>query len=218
MRKPITIQSKPFELTEDVKQRIQEVVRLFDAYLDEYPVKSARSKHALMGPVAKVLDRAKAGDWYTEPLTGYALRIHEMNPRARGRPVSLSAVDNLEKGTDALLVLCQSVPITALARIVDQVDYHLYYVRRKKGLAWLEERKQQLINWLQERYKGGDEAFAKAWGLKKGSRIGDQYYFGPSSKTYLGGTDQLKADMDAFYAYLKGLGEEPEAVEETEEE
>ena len=223
MRKPITIQSKPFELTEDVKQQIQEVVRLFDAYLDEYPDKSAKSKHALLKPVAKVIYRAKAGDWYTEPLTGYALRTHEMNPMARGRPVSLSAVDNLEKGTDALLKLCQSVPAIALAQVVEQVDYHLYYIRRKKALIRSEKYRQRLIDWITQRYKGDDDAFAKAWKLKWGkkpiTRIEDiPYYFGPTSPTYLNGTSQMKADMDAFYAYLKGLGEEPEAVEETEEE
>src|SRR5689334_7867891 len=115
MRKVITLQIEKPKLTEsEVKQRVAEIVRLFDSYLDDYPVKSARSKHAVMGPVAKVLDRAQAGQWDAEPLTGYALRMHEMNPKTGGR-ISQIAVANLREGTDKLLNLCRDVPVTALA-------------------------------------------------------------------------------------------------------
>jgi len=55
----------------------------FDKYLDEYPVKSARSKHGLLGPVGKILQEAKGDRWDAISLAGYALNIHLANPRSR---------------------------------------------------------------------------------------------------------------------------------------
>ncbi len=217
MRKVIALQmEKPKLNPAETRERIGEIVALFDAYLNEYPVKSARSKHAVMGPVAKLLDRAQAGQWDAEPLTGYALRMHEMNPRTGGR-ISQAAVASLREGTEKLLTLCRDVPVTALASTVEQIDYSLYFQRRKKGLAWMEQRQTELQSFLHSKYTS-DEAFAKAWGLKKGSQISNQYFFGAGSATYRKGTDTLHADMDEFYQLMKQKGESPEAIVEEETE
>lgn len=216
MRKMVVLQTeKPKIDSDEVKRRIGAIVEAFDAYLDEYPVKNARSKHAVMGPVAKVLDRAEAGQWDVEPLTGFALRMHEMNPRTSGR-ISIAAVTRLREGTEKLLALCRDVPVTALASTVEQVDYSLYFQRRMKGLAWMEQRQTELQSFLREKY-GSDEAFAKAWG-KKGGRIADQYFFGEDSPTYRKGTDALHADMNEFYQRMRQTGETPEAIIDEEPE
>jgi hypothetical protein len=222
MRKVIALQvEKPKLNPEQIKQHIAQIIELFDGYLDEYPVKSARSKHAVMGPVAKILERAQAGQWDAEPLTGYALRMHEMNPRARGR-ITQTAVSKLREATEQLLSLCQSVPITALANTVEQIDYGLYFQRRLKGMAWLEEQRKALVEFLKNKYES-DQAFVKAWGLKpkKGQamRVVDQYYFGQTSKTYVNGNATLQADMDTFYQVMAEQGENPDAIleEDTEE-
>lgn len=216
MRKIVVLETeKPKIDPDEVKRRISEIVELFDAYLDEYPVKNARSKHAVMGPVAKVLDRAEAGQWDVEPLTGFALRLHEMNPRTSGR-ISVGAVNKLREGTERLLALCRDVPVTSLASTVEQVDYSLYFQRRMKGLAWMEQRQTELQAFLREKY-GSDEAFAKAWG-KKGGRIAEQYFFGDSSSTYRDGTDRLRTDMNEFYQFMKQKGESPEATIDEEQE
>jgi hypothetical protein len=205
---------------EETNARVKEIVTLFDAYLDEYRVKSARSKHALMGPVAKVLDRAKAGQWDSEPLTGYALRMHEMNPRNAG--VSLEAATKLRDGVDALLRLCRDVPVTQLAGKIEQIDYSLYWQRRVKGIAWLEQQRTALIAFLNEKYAGDNRAFAEAWGLKRGKggepTINSQHYFGPNHRRYRDGTIQLKADMDQFYERMRAQGAAPEAAAEDDEE
>ncbi len=221
MRKVITLQiEKPKISPDEIKKRIAEIVALFDGYLDEYPIKSARSKHAVMGPVAKILERAQAGQWDAEPLTGYALRMHEMNPRTGGH-ISQAAVSKLREGTEKLLALCRDIPVTALASTVEQIDYSLYFQRRVKGMAWLESQKKALVEFLQSKY-GTDEAFARAWGLKakKGQppRIADQYYFGPRTKSYLNGNETLQADMDEFYQLMTEQGESPEATLEEMEE
>jgi len=211
MRKVIMLKAeKPKLSVVEVKAKIAEIIALFDAYLDEYPIKSAKSKHAVMGPVAKVLDRAQAGQWDAEPLTGYALRMHEMNPRVKGY-VSQQAVENLRKGTKALLDLCYEIPVTGLATTIEQIDYGLYFQRRQKGMVWLETQRKALTEYLQGKYPD-DNAFRKAWGLGKADTATLQtiYFFGTSSKRYKSGNDLLKSDMDAFYQQMQ----EPEAIEE----
>src|SRR3712207_2459630 len=124
MRNIIMLKPEKPKLTEEeVSALKQKVVVLFDAYLDEYRVKSARSKHALMGPVAKVLERAGAGRWDSEPLAGYALRMHEMNPLNLG--ISTEAATKLREGVESLLQLCRNVPVTQLAATIEQIDYSL---------------------------------------------------------------------------------------------
>jgi len=217
MRKVITLQIEPKLKTEEVKARTREIISLFDGYLDEYPIKNARSKHAVMGPVAKILERAKAGQWDVEPLTGYALRVHEMNPRVGH--ISQLAVEKLHEGTNKLLQLCQVIPMTDLARTVEQIDYGLYFQRRSKGLVWLAERSKELVTFLHSKYQS-DEDFAKAWGLKKlKGQITDQGYFGVNSKPFKIGNQTLQADMQEFYNLMKEQGENPEATldEEIEE-
>ena len=215
MRKIIMLKAEKPKLTqEEIKAKVAEIINLFDAYLDEYPIKSAKSKHGVMGPVAKVLDRAQAGQWDIEPLTGYALRMHEMNPRLKGY-ISQTAVQNLHAGTEALIRLCQEVPVTALATVIEQIDYGLYFQRRTKGVAWLETQGRALTIYLQTRYRNDEGAFRKAWALGGREKITLQnvHFFGASSKRYKDGNDTLKADMDAFYAQTL----EPEAIVEEED-
>lgn len=213
MRKVIALQAeKPKKSEDEVKASIDKIVAEFDAYLDEYPIKSAKSKHSVMGPVAKVLDRAKAGQWDTEPLAGYALRMHEMNPRTKGF-VSQKASAHLLNGTEALLNLCKDVPVTRLAITIEQIDYGLYFQRRQKGMQWLEEQRAALVAFLLKKYEN-DEAFRSAWGLGKKDAATRQtiYFFGAGSNRYKNGNDALRADMDAFYAQMK----DADAIEDEE--
>ncbi len=221
MRRVIMLQPEQPKLSEEeVKAQVKQIVALFDAYLDEYRAKSVRSKHALMGPVAKVLDRAKAGQWDDEPLTGFALRIHEMSQS--NQHISLAAATKLREGVEALMQLCRDIPVTQLASTLEQIDYSLYWQRRVKGIKWLDERRSDLIAFLTERYNSDDSKFAAAWSLKKGKggkpTISEQYYFGKNSKRYQDGTPQLKADMDEFYARMAERGVDPETISEDEEE
>ena len=132
MRKIIAVHGGRFDL-DGVRPKIEGIVVLFDKYLDEYPVKTAKSKHAVMGPVAKVLERAQTRQWDAQSLTGYALRAHEVNPKARGY-LSPTARQALEDGTTHFVALCREVPVTAVAKVVERIDYGLYYARRKKGI------------------------------------------------------------------------------------
>lgn len=219
MRRIIMLMPKEQKPSEgDLTAQIKEIVTLLDGYLEEYPVKNARSKHALMGPVAKVLDRAKAGKWAAEPLTGYALRMHEMNTRSYGGYVSLTAIENLRGGVEKLLSLCQTIPITALATTVEQIDYSLYFQRRKKGIEWLESQSHNLRRYLRDKYHD-DAAFRKVWALKRSDTVTLDTipYFGRSNRRYRDGNESLKADMDEFYQKMREQNQNPDAGEEEEE-
>jgi hypothetical protein len=100
-----------------------------------------------------------------QALTGYALRVHEMNPKAKGY-LSPTARQALEEGTAQLVALCREIPVTAVAKVVERIDYSLYYARRKKGIEWLESTRQMFIRYLQEKYGNDFGQLAAAWGDK----------------------------------------------------
>lgn len=214
MRTPIFVRVERFDL-EEVAPRIEAIRNDFDRYLDSYPVKTARSKHSLMGPVGKLLQEAKTGKWDAESLTGYALNIHLSNPRAKGF-ISGEARDALEDGVSKLMSLLREAPPTAQDKILDRIDYGLYFVRRAKGLKWLEGVRRDFVQFLRDRY-GSAEHLARAWGEKR-ENIGQDFeripY--PSRRLFEGARDQKKKDIAEFAetAALRGY----ELVEEEEEE
>lgn len=218
MRKVITIENKPFTFDDRVKQEMQEIVTLFDAYLEEYRAQGT-SKHAIMGPVAKILQRAQSGQWLTESLTGYALRVHEMRPRTGGY-VTPEAVQKLEEGTKRLIAFLGSIPVTAIPKVAEQIDYGVYYERQRKNIKtradWQEARRGELAAFLHAKYDS-DADFAQAWNDKRFTTMDSlPYYFGPTSVTHKKAKGQMKADMDEFYELLKGKGQAPEVEEAAE--
>jgi len=218
MRKVITIENKPFTFDDRVKQEMQEIVTLFDAYLEEYRAQGT-SKHAIMRPVAKILERAQTGQWLTESLTGYALRVHEMRPKTGGY-VSPEAVQKLEEGTKRLITFLGGIPVTAIPKVVEQIDYGVYYERQRKSIKARAERQEarrgELAAFLRTRY-ASDAAFAQAWNDKRFTTMDDlPYYFGPTSDTYKKSKGQMQADMEEFYELLKNKGLTPEVEEAAE--
>ena len=200
MKKVITVRGGRFDLN-SVRPQIEAIVARFDQYLDEYPVKTAKSKHAVMGPVAKILERAATGKWDAQALTGYALRVHEMNPKAQGY-LGPTARQALEEGTTQLVELCRTIPVTAVAKVVERIDYSLYYARRKKGIEWLENTRQMFIRFLQEKYQNDFKELVKAWGGKDTQDLtgfADVRYPSDKSEAYKKASPGKKADIDAFW-------------------
>lgn len=214
MRTPIFVRVERFDL-ESVAPEIEAVRDRFDRYLDSYPVKSARAKHSLLGPIGKVLQEARTGKWDAESLAGYALNIHLSNPKAKGY-ISPEARQALQEGIDRLLKLLKAVPVTAQDKVLDRLDYGLYFVRRAKGLEWLESMRQEFIKFLSDKYRTPEE-LARAWGGKPedyGADFTKIPY--PSRRMFEQATGQKKSDIGEFaqQAELKGyeLTEEEEEV------
>jgi hypothetical protein len=199
MRRIITVRGGRFDL-DSARPKIESIVEQFDKYLDEYPVKTAKSKHAVMGPVAKILERAQTRKWDAQALTGYALRVHEMNPKARGY-LSPAARQALEEGTTQLVALCREVPVTAVAKVVERIDYSLYYVRRKKGIEWLENTRQMFIRFLRDKYNGDFGKLADAWGkdAKDISDFDELRYPSDKNEAYQKAGTAKRGDIDEFW-------------------
>jgi hypothetical protein len=198
MKRPIMTKATRFSM-DDVKEQIAEIVGVFDAYLDEYPIKTYRTKHAVMGPVGKILDGVQTGRWDADSLTGYALRIHEMNPLSYG--ISVNARNALETGVRKLYALKEQTPVTSLKSVIERIDYGLYYARRKKGIDRLEAIRQDYIAFLKERYDS-NKTLAEAWGRE--ITFDNVRY--PSRHAFAQAKGQERKDMAEFIqqAELKG--------------
>jgi len=157
LRVPITVRSDTFNI-ETVQPDIDRARYAFADYLEDVPRKSTKSKHGLMGPVGKILSEIKTGRRDPASLKGYAVRVHEV----LGRGPSPTSMENLENGIDTVVKLLDGVPVIFHDRVLDRLDYGLYYELRKRQLASKETRRQAWIGYLREKY-GSAEAFAAAW-------------------------------------------------------
>ena len=210
MRRFIFTKIEHFNI-DSIAAGINEIRDAFDRYLDTYPVKTSRSKHGLMGPVGKILQEVKGGKWDATSLTGYALNIHLSNPKVKG--IGDDARSALEEGVTKLIGMMKSIPVTAYDRVLDRIDYGLYYLRRKKGLAWLESVRSEWVGFLRERY-GDGERLAEAW-KEKMEKVGKGFEsIGfPSKKSFSEAKGQKRKDMEEFIKVAKLKGYELEEEE-----
>ena len=213
MRIPIAVQVKSYDI-EKAQPQIDDVRDAFSRYLAGYYAK-APTKHGLMGPVGKILSEVKSGRRDPSSLKGYALRVHE----ASGTGPSRDSMRALEDGIDHLVGLLSETPVTVHERILDRLDYGLYFELRKKFLDWLDQRDRDYRVWLQQQYPDMKVVNAK-WQteFKAWEEI---RYGGNQSKTYKQASQALREDMDRFAKVLSEAGK-PEItdiadIEEQEE-
>lgn len=159
MRVPIIVQVAPHDIEQD-QPRIDAARCAFFRYLAELGPRQTRSKYGLMGPVGKILSEVKSGRRDAASLKGYALRVHEATQK---RP-SPSALEALAEGIDLVVHLLADAPITMHDRILDRLDYGLYYELRKQELESREARRQAWVEFLRKKY-GNVEGLSEAWGM-----------------------------------------------------
>lgn len=209
MKRPlIVVQQQPYDW-EAAKQRIGEIAGHFATYLDNF--RSRRkigSKHAVMGPVSKLLNKAVGGERNLEALLGYTVRVHEMSNVSSY--LSPAGMEHLSAGADALLALLDEAPLSARDRIVAQVDDGVYYLRRKQWHEFMESRRQQFVAFLREQYNNDVEKFMVAWG-DDAVPFDKVRYPGPSQQK----NAKSQAKSDDIQAFWKRLKEEP--IQEEEE-
>jgi len=157
MRVPITVQVKPFDIGA-VQPHIDLIRRAFVRYVAEVPRRSTRSKHGLMGPVGKILNEVKSGRRDPTSLKGYAVRVHE----AASRGPSPAGLEALEQGIDRLVKLLEEAPVTVHDRLLDRLDYGIYYDLRKEVIESKEARRQGWIRFVRNRYEN-ESKVSEAW-------------------------------------------------------
>lgn len=196
MRQLVMNKGERFDI-ETVRPKIKAIADAFDRYLEEYPVKTAKSMHGLMGPVPMILDGARVRKEDAKTLLGKAVRAHEMNPKTKGY-LSPAALEALETATNDLLALCKSVPITAVTKVTERIRYNVYYIRRKKAIDWLERTRKEFVNFLRGRYPD-DAALAKAWGEEE-LTLETVRFPARTGKAFSRANGEKKKDIEAFWA------------------
>lgn len=217
MRRLLFVRSSERTDLDEFAPEVERIRSAFDRYLDSYPVKTARTKTSLMGPVGKILSEVRSGKWDAESLTGYALNIHLMNPNARGY-IAPEARAALSEGVRELIELRrrESIPPAAQDKLLDRIDYGLYWVRRRKGLEFIEQVRGEFAGFLGRRYAGID-GLNQAWGLRKNDQLQEfasTPYPSKASKRYAAGSATYRSDVDTFW---QERGEAPAEVEEDAE-
>jgi len=194
VRKPLVTKEQRFDPA-SVRPQMETVINLFDRYLENSPYRFGKSKHAVMGPVAKILERSQTGHWSADALAGYALRIHEMHRKARGF-VSTEARTALEDGIRELIRLIDMVPITTLAKVAEKVEYGLYYQRRKRASEWIDSIRKEFEKYLSSHY-ATVELLREAW--KDKTITFEGIYPSRSNEAYKKGKGTRREDIDAFW-------------------
>jgi hypothetical protein len=101
-----------------------------------------------MGAVGKILTEVKSGRCDPSSLKGYALRVHE---QAHSRPLP-STITDLETGIEELVLLFNEVPLSSRSRMIDRLDYGLYFDMRKRDIERFEAVKKQWCSFLVNKY------------------------------------------------------------------
>jgi hypothetical protein len=122
--------------SEEIRRVRSEVTKALIAYLDTYQPSqdSGDSKHALMGPVGKLLTRiTTTGDINWEAVKGYVLSIHKNQQAPRG--VSPDAAERLDEVVRVLDELRNLLPPTKWLKTVEDIDDEVFFGLFKEKLV-----------------------------------------------------------------------------------
>lgn len=213
----LQVKSTRFDI-KDKKELIKQSIDCLDSYLDSYFRKGKRvsSKHSQMGPAGKMIRMLRTNKLTTrESLIGQIVSIHENT----GNRVSIEAMKKLEEAANIITNTLAEVPNTKRQRVLSEIDYGLYFARKKKMLEYLDNLQKRWIEFLQNKYKNIDD-LNLAWGIDEHTSIRSvdsftklypptKYFEGKLSTNY----QQIKNDLNEFRKLTK-----LEPIEEEEEE
>jgi hypothetical protein len=115
------------------------------------------SKHALMGPVGKLLTQiTTTGEINWGAVKGYVLNIHKNQQSGRG--VSAEAAERLEGAVDLLRELKELLPPTKWLKTVEDLDDEVFFGAYKEKLVGQRKGIQKKFHdWLKGNYSSIDE-------------------------------------------------------------
>jgi len=185
------------------KEEINNLVKKLSEYLDFYPIGKNPTKYERMGPVGKIIGMAKNRKNTPEFIKARALRIHEMN-RISGY-VSSEALQILEEAVDELLEFRQQLSPIELSRIMEMIDYEVYFNRRKKSILELEQIKKEFIEYLKDIYNNNLNDLKSRWEKQDIPDWDDIKFPTKSGKYFQEGNDIQKEDIKKFWEQHKDL-------------
>lgn len=114
------------------------------------------SKHALMGPVGKLLTRiTSTGEINWDAVKGYVLNVHKNQQAGR---VSASATERLDDVARHLAELNRLLPPTKWLKTVEDLDDEVFFrVYKEKLVAQRASIQKQFQNWLKSKFASVDE-------------------------------------------------------------
>jgi hypothetical protein len=208
----------------DVKSKdefIRKAVDSLSEYLDTFMPKGrwGTSKYSLEGPAGKLISLAKSEKISTkEALVGQITTIHENT----GNRLTIESLDKLEKSVDNILQVLKDVPPTKRLKVLSEVDYGLYFKRKKKLLEMLSQNLEKWIAFLKNRYQIVD-ALNKTWSLSLEGKVRAYSDFSKvdwptaSFERKFQGNEQALKDFSEFKSSLKLPVIEEEELEEDQE-
>ena len=119
---------------EDIREARSKATDSLIRYLETYRAEqTSESKHALMGPVGKLLSKiTTTGDINWEAVKGFVLSVHKNLQSPRG--VSADAAIRLDESVDALSELKALLPPTKWLMTVEDIDDEVFFGLYKKRL------------------------------------------------------------------------------------
>jgi hypothetical protein len=196
----------------NVNEIVEEISNKFNTYLENLNVR-ATSKHALMGPVGKVLQQAKEGKLDIDFLKGYGIRVHKSDARIATR-LDVATLKSFEEGIEMLSKLLSHVPRYLRPRVIELIDYKIYYKREKANVDFWEKWRKDFEDFLKKRHKKIEEMIkeCKLGELSKKREIKDFQDIVQLPKKLR--TEELQNAVVEFNKSRKGIILEEEGEEE----
>ena len=139
---------------EEIGRVRSEATKALIEYLDTYRPSQdpGDSKHALMGPVGKLLARiTTTGEINWNATKGYVLSIHKNQQAPRG--VSADAAERLDDAAKVLSKLKNLLPPTKWLKTVEDIDDEVYFgLYKEKLIAQRRGIQKQFHGWLKENH------------------------------------------------------------------
>lgn len=211
MRQIITVNQGDVNLKER-KEEINNLVKKLSEYLDFYPVGKNPTKYEIMGPIGKIIAMAKNRKNTPEFIKARALRIHEMN-RISGY-VSSEAVKVMQEAVDELMKFRKELSPIELSKIMEMIDYEVYFDRRKKKIEELEQIRKEFIEYLKKRYSANLNNLRSRWEKANIPEWDDIKFPSKTGKYFQSGNDTQKRDIKSFWEQHKDLEKKIVEIEE----
>lgn len=177
----------------NIRNDIDLISDKFSVYLDGFQSKQkSDSKHTVMGPVGKILEKAKTSEWSKSDLLGYALRVHEMTNES-GSYLKKESLEAMEEAVEKILELLIKTPLNCKTKVIEHIGHAVYYKRRKQNIEYFESVRKEFLCFLKNKY-GTNEKLSKIWGVD--SKIEDILY---PSKNQLKKSSGKKAEDIKYF-------------------
>jgi hypothetical protein len=131
VRRLILMETRAADEAWPTKQIEETQTQLYNYLADFVPEKWGYSKHAIMGPVGKLLGIVAASKFgeNVDSYVGYIANIHDKQSK---KHLTLSGMESLKNAVSNIIGLRKDTSERAFLKILSSVDYGVYYLKVKE--------------------------------------------------------------------------------------